>query len=271
MVKLFRLCLSTFTYPFCWKFAHIQPVPKNGDRSNPSNYCLIALISCLSKAFESLLNKIMRHLSAHNLLSDCQYGFRKGRSTGDLAFLTESWSSSFRDVSETFAVGLDISKAFDRVWHKSLISKLLSYRFYFLCTFISSFLSDRSIAAVMDSHCSSLKPINSGVPQGSVLSPTFYLLFINNLLYLTQCLIHSYANDTTLCFSTLYNRPRGVQSSQGSDTASLPWDSGKIQRTVRINRAGFRETTNNAKKVVKINYQEICMQWQQYIIRNIKC
>ena len=73
----------------------------------------------------------MRHPSAHNLLSDRQYGFRKGRSTDDLlVFLTESCSSSFRDFDETFAVGLDISKAFDRVWHKSLISKLPSYGFY---------------------------------------------------------------------------------------------------------------------------------------------
>ena len=113
------VCVSTSTYPSCWKFAHIQPVPKKGDRSNPSNYCHIALISYLSKAFESVLNeKIMSHLSAHNFLSDCQYGFRKGRSIGDFfAFLTESWSSSYRDSGETFAVGLDISKAFDRVWH----------------------------------------------------------------------------------------------------------------------------------------------------------
>ena len=209
LVKLFRLCLSKSVFPSCWKFAHIQPVPKKGDHSNPSNYRPIALTSCLSKVFESILNrKILKHLSTHNLLSDRQYGFRKGRSTGDLlAFLTESWSSSFRNFGETFAVALDISKAFDRVWHKSLISKLPSYGFYpSLCTFISSFLSNRSIAAVVDGHCSSPKPINSGVPQGSVLSPTLFLLFINDLLNLTQCPIHSYADDSTLHFSTKFDR-----------------------------------------------------------------
>ena len=148
----------------------------------------------------------MRHLLAHNLFSDCQYGFRKDRSIRDhLAFLT--WSSSFRDFGETFPVGLDISKAFDRVWNKSLISKLLSYGFYpSLCTFITSFLSDRSISAIVDGHCSSPKTINSGVPQGSVLLPTLFLLFINDLLNLTQCLIHFYGDDITLHFSTSYNR-----------------------------------------------------------------
>ena len=206
--KLFSLCLSTSTYPSSWKFAHIQPIPIKGDRSNPSNYRPTALIFCLSKAFESVLNKkIMRHLSAHNFLSDCQYGFRKGHSTGDLlAFLTKSWSFSFRYFSETFAVGLDISKAFDRVWNKSLISELSSYWFYaFLCTFISSFISERSVAAVVDGHFSSPNTFNSGVPQGYVISPTLFLLFIN-YLNLTQCPIHSYADDTTLHFSTSYSR-----------------------------------------------------------------
>ena len=158
LVKLF-VCVSTSSYP-CWKSALIQPVPKKGDHSNSSNYCPIALISCLSKACKSAhIKEIMRHLSAYNILSNCQYGFWKDWSTGDLAFLTESWSSSFRVFGETFAVSLDISKAFDVVWHKSLISKLSSHGFYPLCTFISSFLTDRSIASVVDGHCSSPEPI----------------------------------------------------------------------------------------------------------------
>ena len=143
LVKLFQLCLSTSTFPSFCKFAYIQPVPKKGNRSNPSNCRHIAII-CLSKVFEFMLNKkILKHLSLHNLLSDRQYGFRQGRSTGDLlAFLTECLSSSLRDFGETFAVALDTSKAFDRVWHKAIISKLPSYGFYSsLCNFISNFLS----------------------------------------------------------------------------------------------------------------------------------
>ncbi len=209
LVKLFRLFLSTSTFPSCWKYSYIQPVPKKGDRSNPSNYRPIALLSCLSKAFETILNKwFLKRLSNFNLLSDRQYGFRKKRSAGDLlAFLANSWSSSLSRFGETFAVAFDISKAFDRVWHKSLLSKLPSYGFYpSLCTFISSFLSGRSISAVVDVYCSKPKSISSGVPQGSVLSPTLFLLF-NNDLSITECPIYSYADDSTAVFHYFQKSP----------------------------------------------------------------
>ncbi len=168
-------------------------------------FLCIALFSCLSKAFETILNrKFVKHLSSFNLLSDYQYGFRKERSTGDLlGFLTESWSSSLNRFGKVFDVTLDISKAFDRVWNKALLSKLHSYGVYpSLCSFLSSFLSGRSISAVVYGHCSTSKPINSSVPQGTVLSPTLFLLFINDLLSLTNCPIHSYADDTNLHYST---------------------------------------------------------------------
>ncbi len=101
-------------------------------------------------------------------------------------------------------------KAFDRVWHKALLSKLPSYGLYpALCSFLSSFLSGRSIAAVVDGHSSTPKPISSGVPQGSVLSPTLFLLLINDLLSLTNCPIHSYADDTTLhCSMSFVRQPK---------------------------------------------------------------
>ncbi len=211
LVKLFRLCFSTSTFFSCWKYAYVKLGPKNGDRSNPSNYRPIALLICLSKAFESILNrKIQKHLFISDLLSDRQYGFRKGRSAGDLlSLLTDSWSSSLSRFGETFSVALDKSKAFDRVWHKSLLSKLPSFGFYpSLCSFISSFHSGHSISVVVDGHCSSPKP--------SVLSPTLFPLFISDLLSVTNFPIHSYADDSTLHFSTSFDRRPTLQDLQDS-------------------------------------------------------
>ncbi len=218
LLKLFRLCQWTSTFPSCWKYASVQSVPKKGDRSNPSNYRHIALMSCLSNAFETILNrKFLKHLSFFNLLSDHQYGFCKGRSTGDLlGFLTDSWSSPLICFGETFAVALDTSKAFDRVWHKALLSKLPSYGLYpSLCSFLSSFLSGRPIAAIVDGHCSNSKPINSGVLPGSVLSPTLY--FSSMIFFpLANCPICSYADCTTLHFSTPFDRHPNLQELQTS-------------------------------------------------------
>ncbi len=177
---------------------------------------LILPISCLSKAFETILNdKFLKHLSSLNLLSDHQYEFRKGRSTGDLlAFPTDSWSSFLSRFGETFAVALDISKAFDTVLHKILLSKLPSHDVYSdLSSILSSFLSGRYIAAVVDGQCSTPKPINSGVPQGSVLSSFLFILFTIDIS-LTNCPIHSYPDHTTLHYSTSFVRHPNLQELQ---------------------------------------------------------
>ncbi len=214
LVQLFGLCLSTSTFTSCWKYAHIEPVPKKGDCSNPSNYCPIALLSCLSKAFESILNrKIQKHLSTSDLLSDRQYEFRKGRSTGNLLSLLILGHP-------LLTVSLKLSQL---CWTYRKPSIESGISLYFLnCpllvpvfSFISSFISGRSISAVVDGHCSSPKPINSGIPQGSVLSPTLFLLFINDLS-LSNCSIHSYADDSTLHFLTSFDRRPTHQDLQNS-------------------------------------------------------
>ncbi|XP_063540969.1 uncharacterized protein LOC134749894 [Cydia strobilella] len=198
LTRLFRLSYSSGVVPTSWKSALVHPIPKKGDRSNPSNYRPIAITSLFSKIMESIINcQLLRYLEDHQLLSDRQYGFRRGRSAGDLlVYLTHRWAQAIETKGEALAVSLDIAKAFDRVWHKALLSKLPSYGLpERLCVWVSSFLADRSIKVVVDGECSDSMSVNAGVPQGCVLSPTLFLLHINDMLQISG--IHCYADDST--------------------------------------------------------------------------
>ena len=208
--RLFCLILISCTYPSSWKHALVQPVPKKGDRSNPSNYRPIALTLAVAKVFESLLNShFIKHLESNNHLSDHQFGFRKATSTGDLlSYLTHVWSSSLRNFRESFVIALDISKAFDRVWHKALLAKLPAYGFTPpFCQLISSFLSNCFISVVVDGATSASFLVSSGVPQCSVLSHTLFLLFIYDLLHATASDVHSFADDSNLHKSSFQCQP----------------------------------------------------------------
>jgi hypothetical protein len=221
--KLFQLSLSTGVYPSSWKSAIIHPIPKKGDPSNPSNYRPIAVTSILSKVMESAINsQLLSFLESSSLLSDHQYGFRQARSTGDLlSYVTNCWSSALESFGESRVVALDISKAFDRVWHKGLIAKLPMFGIHpKLISWIADFLSCRSIAVRIDGAISNQLPINSGVPQGSVISPTLFLLYINDLLSITSNPIHSYADDSNLHNSSTYESQTASSNSLNTNRAS---------------------------------------------------
>ena len=139
LAELFNKCLKESCFPDCWKVSSVVLVFKNvGERSTAKNYRPVSLLSVVSKVFEKLVNnRIVDHLEKCGLFSDFQYGFRSSRSTADLLTV-----ASHRIA--TRAVALDISKAFDRVWHAGLLHKLKSYGISGqIFGLISSFLSIR--------------------------------------------------------------------------------------------------------------------------------
>lgn len=134
---------------------------------------------------------------------DCQYGFSQGFSICYQTLQSELFSSSLRDFHESLIVVLKISKAYDRIWYKALICKLLSFGFYLSpCAYIVNLISSHTIDAV---DCSFPKHINSGFPHGSVLSQILFLLFINNHFSCTSSPIYFYANDSTLHYSMRFD------------------------------------------------------------------
>ena len=178
------------------------PVFKNaGKRSTAKNYHPVSLHSVVSKVFEKLVNnRIVDHLKKCGLFSDFQYGFRSSRSTaGLLTVVSDRIAKAFNRSGAALAVALDISKAFDRVWHAGVLHKLKSYGISGqIFGLISSFLNNTRLRVVLDGKSSQEYPVNRGAPEGSILGPTLFLLYINDLPDNVICDTAIYADDTTL-------------------------------------------------------------------------
>ena len=230
LVKLFNNCLKESCFPDCWKVSSVVPVFKNvGERSNAKNYRPVSLLSVVSKVFEKLVNnRIVDHLEKCGLFSNFQYGFRSSRSTADLlTVVSDRIARAFNRSGATRAVALDIAKAFDRVWHAGLLHKLKSYGISGqIFGLISSFLSNRRLWVVLHEKSSQENPVNAGVPQGSILGPTLFLLYINDLPDDVICNIAIYADDTTLYSKCDQASDLWQQLELASELESDPRDTG---------------------------------------------
>ena len=202
LAELFNKCLKESCFPNCWKVSSVVLVFKNvGERSTAKNYHPVSLLSVVSKVFEKLVsNRVVDHLEKCGLFSNSQYGFRSFQSTADLlTVVSDRITRTFNRSGATQAVALDISKAFDRVWHAGLLHKPKSYGISGqIFGLISSFLSNRRLRVVLDGKSSQEYPVNTGVPQSSILGPIFFLVYNNDLPDDVICDIAIYADDTTL-------------------------------------------------------------------------
>lgn len=198
---IFLKSLEGGSYPTSWKLANIQPVHKKKSRQIVENYRPISILPICGKIFEKLIfDSMYIYLTSNSLLSDNQSGYRPNDSCiNQLISITSEIFEAFEGYDEVRAVFLDISKAFDKVWYEGLLFKLERCGIEGnLLNLIKNYLHNRKQRVVLNGQESGWETLYSGVPQGSVLGPLLFLVYINDLTDNISSNIKLFADDSSL-------------------------------------------------------------------------
>ncbi|EFA13663.2 putative RNA-directed DNA polymerase from transposon X-element-like Protein [Tribolium castaneum] len=193
-------------YPQSFKIAKVVPIFKPGKNAQlPCSYRPISLLSCISKIFEKVIHfRLSKILQKNKTINNCQFGFRpKHNTTQQLARIVNDIQINYNKDKVTTMALLDIKKAFDRVWIDGLIYKRIHYKIpKSLILLIHSYLTNRELLVQLKNTQSTRKLIAAGVPQGSILGPTLFNIFINDIPIFAKTNTALYADDTAIYASS---------------------------------------------------------------------
>ena len=210
LAHIVNLSLKTGIVPNVCKRARVTPLHKSGDKNNPNNYRPISILPFISKIIEYFVSiQMTEYMEDNHLFTRHQFGFRKNHSTNYLMF--DLFDELYKSKSKHYKPGiifLDIKKAFDTVDHKILLKKLAYYGFGgTVLKWFQNFLSDRCMCTKLNGCVSSFLNINCGVPQGSILGPILFSIYINDINYACNLSIpYLFADDGALLFEDCCRR-----------------------------------------------------------------
>lgn len=265
ITNIINKSLSQGVCPTVWKTAKVNPIFKSGSKSDVNNYRPISILPTLSKLIEKWIHlKLMAYLNNYKLLYQKQSGFRSGHSTESaLILMIDSWIKAVNEGKLVGCVMVDFRKAFDLVDHDILLKKMELYKCDETCiAWFKSYLSHRSQQVSIRNIKSLSENINCGVPQGSILGPLLFLIFINDLpLSLSESVasIDLYADDTTL-YDIQLNKQTLESNLQKSLTLLSTWckENGMLlnadkTKIMLITSRQKRSTIENSSLLLKYN------------------
>jgi hypothetical protein len=198
---IFNKTLSEGVLPQAWKHASVKPLYKKGNKSSPSNYRPVSLTCICCKIMERIIRDcIVEFLESHNLISCNQHGFRSGRScVTQLLEIVEIWSDLIDQGIPFDCIYLDFAKAFDKVPHIRLCHKIKAHGIKGkILNWLTNFLENRTQSVTINNLSSNIKEVTSGIPQGSVLGPILFVLYINDISNGVDSFIKVFADDTKI-------------------------------------------------------------------------